>query len=115
MLFSLCHFSFVAAASPVGAFADQFPAQVLEQCPNEAGYGDVPWWEAKAPRTCSFTDQFLEFLRQRSQAITAVEQIAQDEQDDIWDDGPPVNPPTRSQGDLSALQDRGGECHWRFY
>ena len=115
MLFSLCHFSFVAAASPVGAFADQFPAQVHEQCPNEAGCGDVPWWEAKAPRTCSFTDQFLEFLRQRSQAITAVEQIAQHEQDDIWDDGPPANLPTRSQGDLSALQDRGGECHWRFY
>ena len=114
VLYVLYHFTFAAAAiSPEGR-AESDPEQGLDS--RQCAWGaPTPWCDFKPPHTCSFTDRFLEFLHQRSQAITAAEQIEQDEQDENWGADLPVDPPTRARGDLSVLQERGGERHWRFY
>lgn len=88
---------------------------VPDPCHSRVNAGSLPLWEVKSPHSCSFTDQFLEFLRQRSQAITAAEQIGQEDQDEFWGDDPDIDPPTQVRADLTVLQDRGGERHWRFY
>ena len=72
--------------------------------------------EVSIPRTCSFTDQFLAFLRERSQAITAAEQIAAEDDENFqpgWvEEGEGQH---RVEGDVSVLQQRGGDRSWRFY
>ena len=107
----LCSLFSASATLPPEVNADCGP----DLCPCQACPKLPSWWEIKSPHSCSFTDQFLEFLSQRAQAITAAEQIGQEEQDALWGENPQADPPTRAQGDLNALQDRGGERHWRFY
>ena len=83
--------------------------------PPGQGFCSLPM-KTNRPQMCSFTDQFLEFLRQRSQALTAAEQIAAEEEaqfDPGWvidGDGQP-----RIEGDVSVLQHQGGDRRWRFY
>lgn len=63
----------------------------------------------------SLTDQFLEFLRQRQMAVEAANQIAaegEDTEDDDWDEEFYGD---RTEGDVTILQNRGGERRWRFY
>lgn len=63
----------------------------------------------------SFTDQFLEFLRQRQQAVDAANQIAAEEdemEDEDWEEELQGG---RTEGDVTILQNLGGERHWRFF
>lgn len=72
--------------------------------------------EVQIPKMCSFTDQFLEFLRERSQAITAAEQIAAEDEINFapgW--VPDGDGQHRVEGDVSILQHQGGDRKWRFY
>ena len=63
----------------------------------------------------SFTDQFLEFLRQRTQAIEAADQLAAEDAEDWGMEADDNLHGDRVEGDVSALQDRGGEQKWKFY
>ena len=63
----------------------------------------------------SFTDQFLEFLRQRRLAVEAANQFAtegEETEDEDWEDEYYGD---RVEGDVTILHDRGGERRWRFY
>eukprot|EP00435_Cladocopium_sp_Y103_P029701 s203_g7.t1 len=63
-----------------------------------------------SPRTCSVTDQFLRFLRERSQTIEATAQMDVEDPTD-WDDFPPGEDAgeVRQEGDVSVLESRGGD------
>jgi len=63
----------------------------------------------------SFTDQFLEFLRQRQLAVEAANQIAAEGDEDSDEDWEEEFYGDRTEGDVTVLHDRGGERQWRFY
>ena len=65
--------------------------------------------------THSFTDQFLEFLRQRQQAVEAANQIAAEEEDMDDEDWEEESLGDRTEGDVTILQNLGGERQWRFF
>eukprot|EP00435_Cladocopium_sp_Y103_P046759 s1838_g13.t1 len=77
--------------------------------------GDLHAGYARSPVTCSFTDEFLNFLRERSQAQEAAVQLAaeDDELDQMLGDAGDLQLDT--PGDLSILAHRGGDRRFRFY
>lgn len=60
----------------------------------------------------SFTDQFLEFLRQRQLAVEAANQIAAEGDEDSDEDWEEESYGDRTEGDVTVLHDRGGERQW---
>eukprot|EP00435_Cladocopium_sp_Y103_P068262 s345_g31.t1 len=69
-----------------------------------------------APHMHSFTDQFLEFLKQREQVAEAVAQMDTDEQQEWGQADLPVEDGAGwIEGDVSVLQNQGGPRKWKFY
>ena len=63
----------------------------------------------------SFTDQFLEFLRQRSQALDAANQMAMEDAAEMEELQDVLAEDAISEGDLSVLATRAGDRRWKFF
>ena len=81
---------------------------------QRGGFASYVGVEDESP-CCSITDEFINFLRQRSQAVEAAAQIAADEGDEgeLLDYVPEGI--LEAFGDVSILEFRGGDRNWPIF